>query len=183
LASSCFHYSGVCIPLIFPITKNENLSFDCFQSLTAKTITAPHGRLGKFRQKKPAGLRLEIRRLKLRTYSRYATHHHRVTTARHASLLIVRARSTSASRGIQIKGKTMSKNDVIRAWKDPKYRKTLSAVDQASMPVNPVGALELTDEELDGVAGGLPKYTVGTNCFSVRASCDCSTAWPRGLPC
>ncbi len=77
----------------------------------------------------------------------------------------------------------MSKNDVIRAWKDPKYRKTLSAVDQASMPVNPVGALELTDEELDGVAGGLPKYTVGTNCFSVRASCDCSTAWPRGLPC
>ncbi|RIK58270.1 MAG: hypothetical protein DCC57_00860 [Chloroflexi bacterium] len=43
---------------------------------------------------------------------------------------------------------------VIRAWKDPEYRLSLSAEDQALLPENPAGAIELTDDELEMAAGG-----------------------------
>jgi mersacidin/lichenicidin family type 2 lantibiotic len=43
---------------------------------------------------------------------------------------------------------------IIRAWKDPEYRQSLSQEEQALLPENPAGAIELTDEELDMVAGG-----------------------------
>src|SRR5436189_193358 len=46
--------------------------------------------------------------------------------------------------------------DVPRAWKDPKYRKSLTPEQQASLPPNPVGEIELLDEaELDEVSGGV----------------------------
>jgi len=78
----------------------------------------------------------------------------------------------------------MSKKDVIRAWKDPNYRKNLSAAELAALPANPAGATELTDEELGGVSGGFikPTYSIYCNVTS-RGSCDCSTAWPKGKPC
>ena len=47
----------------------------------------------------------------------------------------------------------MSKVDVIRAWKDPKYRATLSGEELAALPENPAGLIELSDLDLD-VAGG-----------------------------
>ena len=43
---------------------------------------------------------------------------------------------------------------IIRAWKDPEYRLNLSAEDQAQLPENPAGAIELTDDELDMAVGG-----------------------------
>lgn len=43
----------------------------------------------------------------------------------------------------------MNAADTIRAWKDPEYRATL---DQA--PDHPAGTIELTDDELEHVAGG-----------------------------
>ena len=43
---------------------------------------------------------------------------------------------------------------VIRAWKDPEYRLNLSEEEQEALPENPAGAIELTDDELDTVAGG-----------------------------
>jgi len=43
---------------------------------------------------------------------------------------------------------------IIRAWKDPEYRLNLSAEDQALLPENPAGAIELTDDELDMAVGG-----------------------------
>ncbi len=43
---------------------------------------------------------------------------------------------------------------VIRAWKDPEFRQSLSEEDLASMPENPAGAIELSDEELEMAAGG-----------------------------
>lgn len=53
---------------------------------------------------------------------------------------------------------------VIRAWKDPEYRHTLSAEDQALLPENPAGAIELTDDELEMVAGGhRPSYSSASN--------------------
>lgn len=48
----------------------------------------------------------------------------------------------------------MSKLDVIRAWKDAEYRSSLTDKQRASLPDNPAGALDLSDLDLDSVAGG-----------------------------
>jgi mersacidin/lichenicidin family type 2 lantibiotic len=47
------------------------------------------------------------------------------------------------------------KIDLVRAWKDPEYRKSLTAEQLASLPPNPAGAGELSDAELHKAAGGL----------------------------
>ena len=44
----------------------------------------------------------------------------------------------------------MNKIDVIRAWRDPEYRATLSADE---LPAHPAGLVELSDEELERAAG------------------------------
>jgi len=48
---------------------------------------------------------------------------------------------------------------IIRAWKDPEYRTNLSAEEQAQLPANPAGAIELSDDELEMATGGnRPSY-------------------------
>ena len=44
--------------------------------------------------------------------------------------------------------------DIARAWKDPEYRKTLTPEELASLPPNPAGEGELTEQELENVSGG-----------------------------
>lgn len=46
--------------------------------------------------------------------------------------------------------------DVVRAWKDPVYRASLSPDEKKDLPDNPAGESwnELEDDDLDGVAGG-----------------------------
>jgi mersacidin/lichenicidin family type 2 lantibiotic len=44
--------------------------------------------------------------------------------------------------------------DIIRAWKDEAYRKSLSASELAQLPENPAGAFELSDDELESLAYG-----------------------------
>jgi mersacidin/lichenicidin family type 2 lantibiotic len=44
-------------------------------------------------------------------------------------------------------------NNAIRAWKDPIYRSTLSAAEQA-MLASPAGMIDLTGTDLEQVAGG-----------------------------
>jgi mersacidin/lichenicidin family type 2 lantibiotic len=48
----------------------------------------------------------------------------------------------------------MSNNNIIRAWKDPGYRNSLSAAEHAALPQNPAGAMELADAHLEHVRGG-----------------------------
>jgi len=48
----------------------------------------------------------------------------------------------------------MSNFDIVRAWKDENYRQSLSSEEQALLPANPAGSIELSDELLDMVAGG-----------------------------
>ena len=48
----------------------------------------------------------------------------------------------------------MLHDKIIRAWKDPEYRLTMSEEEQAQLPENPAGAIELTDDELDMATGG-----------------------------
>jgi mersacidin/lichenicidin family type 2 lantibiotic len=43
--------------------------------------------------------------------------------------------------------------DIVRAWKDEAYRASLSQEEQTLLPENPVGALELSDAELEAVHG------------------------------
>lgn len=44
--------------------------------------------------------------------------------------------------------------DVIRAWKDEVYRNSLSARELTALPENPVGLVELSDDDLEEVDGG-----------------------------
>jgi mersacidin/lichenicidin family type 2 lantibiotic len=57
----------------------------------------------------------------------------------------------------------MSQNDVIRSWKDAKFRNSLSANELANLPENPAGAVELNTEDLVMVNGGatLAMYSYG----------------------
>ena len=43
--------------------------------------------------------------------------------------------------------------NIVRAWKDAEYRKTLSAEELALLPENPVGAVEISEEEADEILG------------------------------
>ena len=56
----------------------------------------------------------------------------------------------------------MSVEQVIRAWRDEEYREELSATDQASLMASPIGEIELSDAELEGVDGGTVSSPVCT---------------------
>src|SRR5690349_19446760 len=46
-------------------------------------------------------------------------------------------------------------SNLIRAWKDETYRQSLSTQEQATLPANPAGAIELTQAELEAVSGAM----------------------------
>jgi mersacidin/lichenicidin family type 2 lantibiotic len=50
----------------------------------------------------------------------------------------------------------MSNNKVIRAWKDPMFRNSLSHEERASLPENPAGVIELTDAQLEAAGAAKP---------------------------
>ena len=58
----------------------------------------------------------------------------------------------------------MTKKDIIRAWKDAEYRRSLSEAERAMLPEHPAGLVDLTDAELATVAGGKRKLTNGHSC-------------------
>jgi mersacidin/lichenicidin family type 2 lantibiotic len=47
----------------------------------------------------------------------------------------------------------MTTLDVVRSWKDPKYRRSLSARQLQALPEHPSGAAMLTDQELRAASG------------------------------
>src|SRR5262245_757096 len=68
--------------------------------------------------------------------------------------------------GTEKGGQTMSRIDVIRAWKDQAYRQSLSEAERASLPQNPAGSVELTEAESAAVVGGLAALTCGCGCHT-----------------
>jgi mersacidin/lichenicidin family type 2 lantibiotic len=59
------------------------------------------------------------------------------------------------------------KVDINRALRDENYLASLSEEEQALVPANPAGVVEISDDDLEGVAGGLPPcscYTCGSCC-------------------
>ncbi len=63
--------------------------------------------------------------------------------------------------------------DIARAWKDPEYRKTLTPEELASLPPNPAGPAELSENELGEVSGGV----------SVAIGCASSLSCPKSKKC
>ena len=48
----------------------------------------------------------------------------------------------------------MTNAQVVRAWKDPEYRSSLSAAELRALPAHPAGLVELDEGELMEVSGG-----------------------------
>ena len=48
----------------------------------------------------------------------------------------------------------MNKIDIVRAWKDPVYRASLSEDQLAALPMHPSGLTDLRDEQLRMATGG-----------------------------
>ena len=65
---------------------------------------------------------------------------------------------------------------IIRAWEDPEYRKSLSEEERAKLPENPVGQIELTEDELREVMGAAQSgHSFGCNtktCVVTRGQSD-----------
>ena len=53
----------------------------------------------------------------------------------------------------------MEKREIVKAWKNAEYRETLSASEQEMLPDHPCGVVDLNDDDLTAVAGGLQKNT------------------------
>lgn len=68
----------------------------------------------------------------------------------------------------------MSELDIIRAWKDPVYRKNLSREELEQLPEHPAGLLELPDADLTIVVGG---QHVGIDATQQVGSLGCCGGW------
>jgi mersacidin/lichenicidin family type 2 lantibiotic len=66
------------------------------------------------------------------------------------------------------KGRLDMKLDIVRAWKDEAYRQQLSSEEQALLPANPAGELELSEAELQAVHGAHG----GFNATAVENGCN-----------
>jgi mersacidin/lichenicidin family type 2 lantibiotic len=70
----------------------------------------------------------------------------------------------------------MSNNKIIRAWKDPVYRASLSEAERAALPANPAGSIEISDSDLGKVAGGISMFTLYCTYY-------CNTLFCPSHPC
>ena len=56
----------------------------------------------------------------------------------------------------------MSQLDIVRAWKDEEYCESLTETQRASLPANPAGVIELTDQQLASAGGGAAEDLITT---------------------
>lgn len=63
----------------------------------------------------------------------------------------------------------MSKETIMRAWKDDSFRQSLSADEQAAIPGRPTAAdgSALTDDQLEAAAGGTTPGCIAAGGFVV----------------
>lgn len=60
----------------------------------------------------------------------------------------------------------MNKSDVIRAWKDPLFRATLTDGERALLPDHPAGLVELPEAELKAASGAVITTARGCTAFT-----------------
>ncbi len=65
----------------------------------------------------------------------------------------------------------MSKFDIIRAWKDEEFRRSLTDAQREALPQNPAGLVELFAADLEEVVGGAPPSPRPAPPKSRRYSC------------
>jgi mersacidin/lichenicidin family type 2 lantibiotic len=69
----------------------------------------------------------------------------------------------------------MKKELIVRAWKDPAFRASLSTEERSTLPENPCGKAltDLDEGELLGIIGGRPvELEPSTGCVGpIRATC------------
>jgi mersacidin/lichenicidin family type 2 lantibiotic len=73
-------------------------------------------------------------------------------------------------------GDIMSNVDVVRAWKDAEYRRSLTEEQRALLPEHPAGLIELHDEEMKGVLGGTGAFCSPHThhvCNTLFGTCTC----------
>jgi mersacidin/lichenicidin family type 2 lantibiotic len=76
----------------------------------------------------------------------------------------------------------MSKETIIRAWRDEEYLLSLSEELRALLPEHPAGLIELSDEELELVAGGFGPTSVG--CLGLGPTAiGCLGLGPTAITC
>jgi mersacidin/lichenicidin family type 2 lantibiotic len=61
----------------------------------------------------------------------------------------------------------MTKENIVRAWRDPEYRNSLSETERAALPDHPAGWIELGDADLKDATGGLPPVTKIFYCYTM----------------
>jgi mersacidin/lichenicidin family type 2 lantibiotic len=67
----------------------------------------------------------------------------------------------------------MSPGDVVRAWRDYDFWRSLSEGDRARIPENPAGVVELMDAEMEFVAGGSDSNDTCGSCTSAYSQTPC----------
>jgi mersacidin/lichenicidin family type 2 lantibiotic len=72
--------------------------------------------------------------------------------------------------------------DIVRAWKDPVYRASLSAAERAALPPNPAGLVELSRAELGLVQGGFRGGGPVLNSNNCTGSTQCTAHSCGGIP-
>lgn len=72
----------------------------------------------------------------------------------------------------------MNKLDIIRAWKDELFRKSLTSDQQALLPEHPAGEMVLSEKEMASINGGI--LTETQFCITDLAGCSklCNTVEP-----
>jgi mersacidin/lichenicidin family type 2 lantibiotic len=62
----------------------------------------------------------------------------------------------------------MHKTEIVRAWKDPLYRASLSPEELAQVPAHPAGVVELRDDQLKRASGGVLTTAFDCTDFTFR---------------
>ncbi|HLO04528.1 MAG TPA: mersacidin/lichenicidin family type 2 lantibiotic [Symbiobacteriaceae bacterium] len=66
----------------------------------------------------------------------------------------------------------MSRDMIVRAWKNPQFRASLTPEQLALVPAHPAGA-ELNEDELRGVVGGLMATDTMIAYCTIAGGTDC----------
>src|SRR5215510_13494611 len=66
---------------------------------------------------------------------------------------------------------SVANSDIVRSWKDPRYRRRLSAQQLQTLPQHPAGPPTLADQELKAAGGFLSEEDED---FAVTTAFDCT---------
>lgn len=72
----------------------------------------------------------------------------------------------------------LTRDDIIRAWKDESYRDSLPADVRETLPAPPENVGELNDSDLETAAGGATPFIVGAIAVGTAGNLAKAAAFP-----